>query len=100
MISKKHKKLIVDLIANDLIVNRLIYGLRALEVDASAYYPYLNELVFKLMGFKKRERNMDLYNCYVALSLKGIQGMVMVTDLATVRVQVERMYEELCGHLS
>ncbi len=57
MISKKRKKLIVDLIANDLLVNKLIYGLRMLEVDASAYYPQLSTLVFKLMGLKKAEQS-------------------------------------------
>lgn len=66
----KKKKLIINLIANDLVNYRLIDGLYRQGIDASAYYGHLAEIVFKLMGFAKELRTVELYEQYTALAKK------------------------------
>lgn len=63
----KKKKLIIALIADDLMNQKLIGGLQAMGVDASVYRLFLSTLIFKLMGYNSLERNMGLYDRYHAL---------------------------------
>lgn len=66
----KKKKLIINLIANDLINYRLVDGLYRQGIDASAYYGYLAEVALKLMGFTKDACTTELYEQYTALAEK------------------------------
>ncbi|HLP11164.1 MAG TPA: hypothetical protein VK177_04470 [Flavobacteriales bacterium] len=58
MKSKKPKitqeKLLIALIKDDLINNRLIYGLEALDFDALHYCLHLSETIFAILGIEEK----------------------------------------------
>lgn len=64
MKARKRKKLILILIKNDLINNKLITSLNHLGVDASTYYTYLSTSIFELMGFEAKGYDETLYDQY------------------------------------
>lgn len=74
MIKTKRKKLIIRLIANDLLNTKLVAGLLSLQVDASVYYLHQSKVVFQLMGFKKQDQTDLLLDLYTGLSNKALQA--------------------------
>lgn len=59
----KNKKIIVNLIKDDLINIRLVYGLETLGLNAGNYYLNLNETIFQLSGIK--ENREDFFETYI-----------------------------------
>ena len=71
MISQRRRKLVIGLIKKDLLNCKMINGLSHMGIEAGAYYMFLSNFVFKLMGFKKKERTDELYDLYIGLSRKS-----------------------------
>ncbi|MDP1746410.1 MAG: hypothetical protein Q8L90_12580 [Bacteroidota bacterium] len=57
------KDIIINLIKDDLINTRLVYGLEKLGLNAGNYYLHLNETIFKLAGIK--EEKEDFFEKYI-----------------------------------
>lgn len=62
-----HKKLVISLIREDLVHQRLLSGLNALGLHADDYSLNLSELIFALMGYTAGEVPDRLYNQYLDL---------------------------------
>lgn len=60
---EKNKKIIINLIKDDLIYTCLVYGLENLGLNADNYSLRLNETIFQLVGI--REDNEDFFEEYI-----------------------------------
>lgn len=58
-----NKKDLINLIKDDLIYTRLVYGLELLGLNMDKYSLTLNETIFKLMGIK--DNNEDFFEKYI-----------------------------------
>jgi hypothetical protein len=54
IINMTQEKLVIALIKDDLINNRLIYGLEALDFDALHYCLHLSETIFAVLGIEEK----------------------------------------------
>lgn len=70
MNAETRKTLAISLIANDLINSRLVYGLRALDIDAEIYSLFLEIPILELIGFSGDERTEELHDLYAELVRK------------------------------
>jgi hypothetical protein len=95
MKSSKRKKLIIDLITNDLINCKLVCGLHRMGVDAGDYYLFLNSTIFRLMGFAAKERTDALYDRYAELSLKVLCIDLNGNARKVLRPLAQEIYEEI-----
>src|SRR5690349_20560291 len=92
------KEIVLHHIFNDLVNCKLIYGLKALHIDAGIYSLCIAESIFKLMGFAEAQCTHERYDHYAALCRK-------VTDIAyaegqehTLQALALEIYEDLaCG---
>lgn len=64
------KEIVLHLIFNDLVNCKLIYGLKALHIDAGVYSLCMAEPIFKLMGFAEAQCTHERYDRYAALCRK------------------------------
>ncbi|MFY9309180.1 MAG: hypothetical protein WAQ28_09070 [Bacteroidia bacterium] len=56
------KEIIINLIKDDLINTRLVYGLENLGLNAGNYYLHLNETIFQLIGIEEdKDEFFDKY---------------------------------------
>lgn len=65
------KEIVLHLIFNDLVNCKLIYGLRALHIDAGLYSLCMAESIFKLMGVAQAQCMHEHYDRYAALCRKA-----------------------------
>ena len=67
----KGKKLIISLIQDDLVSNKLVLGLNELGVNASDYFLNLSDTIFKLMKFSDSKAEEKIYEHYLKLTKKA-----------------------------
>lgn len=94
---QQKEELIVDLITKDLINCKLVHGLQLLGVDASIYYLYLSQQVFRLMGkdVEPEETQEALHDFYTQQTLLVQQLPLHVTGDLPFRLLAQRIYEKL-----
>lgn len=61
---KNPKKLILSLLLDDLVHNKLLYGLAALNLEADKYSVDLGDKVVMLMGFRGKQNEL-VYEYYL-----------------------------------
>ena len=91
----QRKKLVIHLILNDLVNNKLVTGLQAMGIDASDYYLYLSNAVFELMGFGKEAHTVELYEFYSTLSLKALAIDLKGNACKALAPLAKEIYKEL-----
>jgi hypothetical protein len=82
-----HKDLVVSLLTNDMIHNRLIYGLDNLGLEAHAYNLTLIDTVFALIGLEGTERHYDFYY--------KLTGKLDKIPLHNLKKEVEKLAQEI-----
>lgn len=95
MDTKKKEQIIIRLISNDLIHSRLLLGLHKLDVDASKYQLYLSDAIFKLMGFREKELEPDLFEEYSLLSMNALSTNFSLSDIDKIKELAWVIYEKL-----
>ena len=72
---------IINLITDDLRINKLIHGLTATGLEADVFNTSIHETVFLLIGFKKNEQTEELKEWYfnktekiIPIELTAIDG--------------------------
>lgn len=83
-----NRQLIIDLIANDLLHRKLLYGLHALHIEAGAYALHLSESIFTLMGYDPQQHTEALYDLYTKMGTH-----VLSTDFEQLPLLAEEIYE-------
>lgn len=94
MKAKSLKKLIVSLIADDLIHHKLINGLISLNLDAGQYYANIGDKVICLMGYTNPQQNQLAYERYLQLLKKGKRISLKENNNAMQKL-AEEIYAEL-----
>jgi hypothetical protein len=95
MNANKRRKIALDIIANDLVNTKLIMSLGAMGIEAGRYNLCLAASIFKLMGFTKKQRTMDLYDRYALLSRKAQHLPHSDTDRTVLQALALEIYETL-----
>lgn len=95
MKAKKRRKLVIILIANDLINSRLIYGLDALNIVAGAYALYLTVPILKLMGFKGEHRTEEVIDLYETLVKSYSIGQSGEPNYNNMSALAEEIFQEI-----
>lgn len=86
----RKKKLILSLLRDDLINQKMVLSMQQMGIDASIYCLYLSETVFKLMGFKKAQITTELCDLYAQHCYK-----VLALDITESRSVLEPLAQEL-----
>lgn len=96
---KKEKELILSLIKDDLISNKLLLGLDALGLRAADYYLQLSDTIFSLMDFPESSHSDRVFELYLDLTKK-----VRFVDISQSQNQLDELareiYAELMAHRS
>lgn len=95
MDTKKKEQIIIRLISNDLIHSRLLLGLHKLDIDASKYQLYLSDVIFRMMGFREKELEPDLFEEYSLLTMNAISTHFELNDLEKIRELAKGIYVSL-----
>jgi hypothetical protein len=66
MKAKSRKKLIISLIQDDLIHNKLLQGLSAMNLNVENYLLNLGDTIIRLMGYRE-EQNEYMFRYYMKL---------------------------------
>ena len=90
----RKKKLIISLIKDDLICNKLIEGLNALGLNASDYYLNLSDTIFKLMKFSNSKGEEKIYEQYLKMTKR-----VKHIDIADTRTHLDNLAHEIYTEL-
>ena len=89
------KKLIISLIKDDLLNDKLVNGLIDIGLNPGNYFLHLSETIFKLMGFEDNMMTDEIFNHYLLLSQK-----VKHIDIAHSSEQLDRLANEIYFELS
>lgn len=73
------KLLVLQLIKDDIINFRLVYGLNEIGLNAGNYFLHLTEAIFSLMDFSNEERTDELYEQYHQLTKKSLHIDISVS---------------------
>lgn len=92
---QNRKEIVINLIFNDLANCKLIYGLRALHIDAGIYSLCIAESIFKLMGFEEAQCTYERYDQYAALCRKAIDMPYSEGQEHALQALALEIYEEL-----
>nr|WP_294859002.1 hypothetical protein [uncultured Fluviicola sp.] len=68
---KKEKELILSLIKDDLVNNKLLLGLDALGLRPADYYLHISDTIFSLMGFPESTDSDRVFELYLELTQKA-----------------------------
>jgi hypothetical protein len=90
MKSTKHQKLILSLLRDDLVNQKMVLSMQQIGIDASTYWLYLSGTIFKLMGFKKAQITTELCDLYAQHCYK-----VLSLDITNSRSEMEPLAQEL-----
>lgn len=88
------KELILSLIRDDLLHQRLIQGLHALGFEADDYGLHLGTTILGLMGYDETRRTDALYNCYY-----GLAARAQYADAARLKAALGDLAAEIYGIL-
>ena len=89
------KELIIKLIKDDLINNKLIEGLNELGLEASHYHLYLSEVILEMIGFQIDNTNFEqVYQCYSKLASR-VNAIDIRKQNGQMDELAEKVYEEL-----
>lgn len=86
------KDIIVNLIKDDLIHTRLVYGLETLGLNAGNYYLNLNETIFKLAGIK--ENKEDFFEKYIE-ECRKVHSVDIINNPELLNDMAIHLYKEL-----
>jgi hypothetical protein len=92
MTQAEKKQLILSLIKDNLIHNKLIKGLNAAGLECNLYFLRLGETIFKLIGFSKD--NDEIYEAYMKLFDRADHLDIMEDEKALHKLALE-IYSEL-----
>jgi hypothetical protein len=95
MNAKAQKEIVLHLIFNDLVNCKLIYGLRALHIDAGVYSLCMAESIFTLMGLAEAQRTHERYDRYAALCRKATDIPYTEGQAHALQALALEMYEDL-----
>ncbi len=99
MKTKKEKELILSLIKDDLVNNKLLIGLDALGLRATDYYLNISDTIFSLMGFPDNTDSDRVYEHYLDLTQKA--KFLNISESAHQLNQLAKeIYSELIVHRS
>lgn len=65
MKSKDKQQLIISLIKDDLVYNKLISGLNNMGIDALNYHLHISKTVFMLLGFGDDKKSNEAFEFYL-----------------------------------
>lgn len=96
---KKEQTLILSLIKDDLVNQKLLLGLDALGLRPADYYLQLSDTIFSLMGFPESKDSDRVFELYLDLTKKArflniSQSHDQLDELA------REIYSELAAHRS
>lgn len=89
----------IQLITNDLINCKLIYGLHALHIDAGSYSLFLAASILILIGFDKAQQSSELYDVYASMSRKATEVSFDGGDHTELQALALEIYEALQSRL-
>lgn len=95
MESRPNNKIIVELIASDLLLGKMMLGLHRLNIDASAYCLNLSQVVFRLMGFTEHQQTEELYDLYTGLCVKALDFGINIHDSKALELLATNIYKTL-----
>ncbi|MES2619680.1 MAG: hypothetical protein V4615_02430 [Bacteroidota bacterium] len=87
------KKLVIGMIVDDLVHNKLIHGLMALEIEAGYYSIDLSEKVIALLGFTE-EQNEFVAEYYNRL-MEGGSRISVNGNIHEMRELANKVYDDL-----
>lgn len=98
------KELIISLIKDDLVNNKLLNGLMNIGLDPGNYYLHLSEPIFKLMGFEDGMVTDDVFIHYLRLA-ESVKQVDVSCDPEQLDKLANEIYLELsniktCAHAS
>ena len=89
----RRKELVLSLIKDDLVNQKLVNQLNALDLDAGQYYLHLGSTIFRLMGIPDSPETEPLYDLYLRLG-KQVQCMDL-REPQGLETLAETIYAEL-----
>lgn len=89
------KELIISLIKDDLVNDKLVNGLIDIGLNPGDYFLHLSETIFKLMGFEDNMMTDEIFNHYLRLSQKAKH-----IDISNSNGQLEALANEIYNELS
>lgn len=95
MYTNTNKEIALNLIFNDLVNCKLIYGLKALHIDAGMYSLCIAESIFKLMGLTDAQCTHERYDQYAALCRKAVEVAYEEGGEHALEALAEEIYEEM-----
>lgn len=94
MKTKKEKELILSLIKDDLVNNKLLIGLDALGLRAADYYLNIGDVIFSLMGFPENNDSDRVYELYLELTKRA-----RFLNLSETQNQLGQLAQEIYAEL-
>lgn len=88
-------KTIIELIVSDLLLGKMEQGLHRLNFDTSPYSLSLSQVIFRLMGYEKKEQTTVLHDRYIALCHKALETDFNVHDAKAIESLAMGIYNEL-----
>jgi hypothetical protein len=89
------KELIISLIKDDLVNDKLVNGLIDIGLNPGDYFLHLSETIFKLMGFGDNMMTDEIFDHYLRLSRKAKH-----IDISSSNGQLEALANEIYNELS
>ena len=90
------KKLIISLIKDDLVNDKLVNGLIDIGLNPGDYFLHLSETIFNLMGFEDNMMTDEIFNHYLLLGQK-VKHIDIARDSEQLVRLANEIYEELCS---
>lgn len=88
------KELIISLIKDDLVNDKLVNGLIEIGLNPGDYFLHLSEIIFKLIGFEDSMMTDEIFNHYLRFSQKAKH-----IDISNGSGQLERLANEIYADL-
>lgn len=92
---KKEQALILSLIKDDLVNQKLLLGLDALGLRAADYYLQLSDTIFSLMDFPESSHSDRVFELYLDLTKK-----VRFVDISQSQKQLDELAREIYAELA
>lgn len=92
---KKEQALILSLIKDDLVNQKLLLGLDALGLQPADYYLQLSDTIFSLMGFPESNHSDRVFELYLDLTKK-----VRFVDISQSQNQLDELAREIYAELA
>jgi hypothetical protein len=89
------KELIISLIKDDLVNNKLLNGLMDIGLDPGNYFLHLSETIFNLMDFEDSTVTDDIFTYYL-----GLVKSVKHVDVSRCPGQLDKLANEIYLELS